>query len=492
MDSPADGDELARVVPLRRRDRELTATPGARGSLPRERAPFDPEIEPGDTPSRRMSAPKDRAPRPHALRAPLGRRVPGSQDDRPAATSRRYSSRVLLTGAAGAGLATVAALALLARPQPVPALPGHAARVPGGSRDCGRARAHQAGGALGQRQPIRCHSATPPRRRPGGRSRSEPHRAPSEPDPDRGRLPPARHAVSRRPRAHQSAVVASYTPETSATSSARRCARNPKPPQSRTRRRRPSRRRRLNSRPALSSPARARLRPAIDQFLESRASSAQVHRRIPDPQRKERHDPPPRAAPSSKRHPVPRVRGRARARGRRRLRVRREQDQDDHGLRRQGHRRSPSQNHGKCKRGQTRVTWNQQGPQGAQGIQGPAGRAGSARGQRLGATSRMRARCSSGQGLSVQHVSAGTYQVTITAPACAHGSNAPVITVSDSNPPAGQAGGRVSGRVVRVDGQQPAVHGVHGRGRGRLVHADRPPVHGDGHLHVEGRWSHGR
>ena len=50
MDSPVDGDELARVVPLRRRDRELNAAPGARGSLPRERAPFDPEIEPGDTP----------------------------------------------------------------------------------------------------------------------------------------------------------------------------------------------------------------------------------------------------------------------------------------------------------------------------------------------------------------------------------------------------------------------------------------------------------
>ena len=52
MDPPADGDELARVVPLRRRDRELTAAPGARGSLPRERAPFDPEIEPGDIPSK--------------------------------------------------------------------------------------------------------------------------------------------------------------------------------------------------------------------------------------------------------------------------------------------------------------------------------------------------------------------------------------------------------------------------------------------------------
>ena len=41
----------------------------------------------------------------------------------------------------------------------------------------------------------------------------------------------------------------------------------------------------------------------------------------------------------------------------------------------------------------------------------------------------------------MQHVSAGTYQVTITAPACAHGSNAPVITVSDTNPPGGQVPG---------------------------------------------------
>lgn len=47
----------------------------------------------------------------------------------------------------------------------------------------------------------------------------------------------------------------------------------------------------------------------------------------------------------------------------------------------------------------------------------------------------------SGQGLSVQHVSAGTYQVTITASTCAQGSNAPTITVSDTNPPGGQIGG---------------------------------------------------
>jgi hypothetical protein len=35
-------------------------------------------------------------------------------------------------------------------------------------------------------------------------------------------------------------------------------------------------------------------------------------------------------------------------------------------------------------------------------------------------------------------VGAGTYQVTITAPACAQGSNAPVVSVSDSSAPGGQ------------------------------------------------------
>ena len=94
-------------------------------------------------------------------------------------------------------------------------------------------------------------------------------------------------------------------------------------------------------------------------------------------------------------------------------------------------------NHGRCKRGQTRVTWNQQG---SQGVQGPAGQTGAAAvsvwGQVTNAGSLL-----FGQGLTVQHLSAGTYQVTITAPACAHGANAPVVTVSDGNPPAGQVAG---------------------------------------------------
>lgn len=93
--------------------------------------------------------------------------------------------------------------------------------------------------------------------------------------------------------------------------------------------------------------------------------------------------------------------------------------------------------HGRCKRGQTRVSWNQQGPQGAQGPTGQTG----APAVNVWAQVTNAGTLFSGQGLSVQHVSTGTYQVTITASTCAQGSNAPTITVSDTNPPGGQIGG---------------------------------------------------
>ena len=137
-------------------------------------------------------------------------------------------------------------------------------------------------------------------------------------------------------------------------------------------------------------------------------------------------------------------------------------------------------NHGRCKRGQTRVTWNQQGPQ---GVQGPAGQTGAAAVSIWGQVTNA-GRSAIRAGSSVQHVSAGTYQVTITAPACAQGSNAPVITVSDAPiPPAGQ-GGAFPVAWYESHGAQPAVHGVHGRCRGWVVHAERPRLHGDGQLHV--------
>ncbi len=96
--------------------------------------------------------------------------------------------------------------------------------------------------------------------------------------------------------------------------------------------------------------------------------------------------------------------------------------------------------HGRCKHGQTRVTWNQHGPQGPQGTQGPTGPQG-APAVSVWANVSQAGVLISGQGVSVQHVSAGTYQVTVTASACAHGANAPVVTVADGNPPAGQTPG---------------------------------------------------
>ena len=96
--------------------------------------------------------------------------------------------------------------------------------------------------------------------------------------------------------------------------------------------------------------------------------------------------------------------------------------------------------HGRCSRSQTRVTWNQQGPQGVPGGQGPAGQPGApAAGAWADVTNA--GSVAFGQGISVQHLSAGTYEVTITSAACAQGSNVPVVTASAANPPAGQGPG---------------------------------------------------
>jgi hypothetical protein len=103
---------------------------------------------------------------------------------------------------------------------------------------------------------------------------------------------------------------------------------------------------------------------------------------------------------------------------------------------------------GRCKSSQTLVTWNQQGPtgpQGAQGAQGVAGAQGSqgpagaqgAAGVSVWANVESNGTAFASQGLSVQRVSMGTYQVTITAPGCASGFNAPTVSVSDSGPSGG-------------------------------------------------------
>jgi len=210
MDPPSDGDELARVVPLRRRDRELTAAPGARGSLPRERAPFDPEIEPHDI-SSADGAVALQVRRP-ALR--LGRR-PRRRDDRPAAGSRRRSPTVLLASAAGAGLAMIAVVALAASllnqspPAPTAQL---------GSLERGAAAdplARTGTGVLSATSDplgVTGHAAL---REARTRGVMQSHRTP----PKSGKVRPAHHGAPGRALSskHQSAVVASYTPDTSAT-----------------------------------------------------------------------------------------------------------------------------------------------------------------------------------------------------------------------------------------------------------------------------------
>lgn len=95
---------------------------------------------------------------------------------------------------------------------------------------------------------------------------------------------------------------------------------------------------------------------------------------------------------------------------------------------------------GGCKRGFKKVSWNEQGRLGAQGGQGAQGPAGASAVSVWGIVADAGG-LAAGQGLAVQRVSAGTYQVTVTAPACAQGANAPTVTVSDSNPPAGQSAG---------------------------------------------------
>jgi hypothetical protein len=106
---------------------------------------------------------------------------------------------------------------------------------------------------------------------------------------------------------------------------------------------------------------------------------------------------------------------------------------------------------GRCKRSQTRVTWNRQGPQGPQGVQGPAGQPG-APAAAAWAHVLPSGAVFAGQGMSVQHVSLGTYLLTITAPACAQELNAPVVTVNGAAPTNQAAGAFPAAWIGGVNG----------------------------------------
>jgi hypothetical protein len=110
---------------------------------------------------------------------------------------------------------------------------------------------------------------------------------------------------------------------------------------------------------------------------------------------------------------------------------------------------------GRCKIGQTRVSWNQQGPQGLQGARGPQGSQGAPGSQGVQGVQGAQGPAGvsvwadvadngtviAGKGIAVQHGgSAGTYQVTITDSTCSLESNAPVVSVSDAAPGSVQGG----------------------------------------------------
>jgi hypothetical protein len=106
---------------------------------------------------------------------------------------------------------------------------------------------------------------------------------------------------------------------------------------------------------------------------------------------------------------------------------------------------------GPCKSTQTRVSWNQQGAQGVPGTQGSAGAQGPSgpqgvpgaqgpAGVRVWANVANDGTVAQGQGIAVQRLQAGTYQVTITDPTCSQEANAPVLSVSDVAPGQVQGG----------------------------------------------------
>ncbi|MGA2929794.1 MAG: hypothetical protein ABSG43_28170 [Solirubrobacteraceae bacterium] len=92
--------------------------------------------------------------------------------------------------------------------------------------------------------------------------------------------------------------------------------------------------------------------------------------------------------------------------------------------------------HGRrCKRTQTRVSWNQAG---SPGPPGPTG----APAVRAWATVTSAGQVVGGEGLSVQHVSTGRYLITVTLPGCGAGADsAPVVSISNAYPPNGQYAG---------------------------------------------------
>jgi hypothetical protein len=110
--------------------------------------------------------------------------------------------------------------------------------------------------------------------------------------------------------------------------------------------------------------------------------------------------------------------------------------------------------HGRCTKRQKKVAWNQRGLQGSHGMTGATGPAGAAPPSAWALASNAGGTIA-GDGITSTLVSAGTYQVTVTAPACAGKQNSPVVTLSDSNPPGGQTAGAFPVAWVGPEGSGP-------------------------------------
>jgi hypothetical protein len=105
----------------------------------------------------------------------------------------------------------------------------------------------------------------------------------------------------------------------------------------------------------------------------------------------------------------------------------------------------------RCSKGQRKISWNQQGPRGKTGSMGNPGQAPPS----AWAIVSNNGEAEPTDGISVKHISAGTYQVTVTASQCVDKQNAPVVSVSDGNPPNGQAAGAFPVAWVAVQGSGP-------------------------------------
>jgi hypothetical protein len=108
----------------------------------------------------------------------------------------------------------------------------------------------------------------------------------------------------------------------------------------------------------------------------------------------------------------------------------------------------------RCSSSETKLAWNQAGPQGVPGKTGAPGAPGQAPASAWAIVSNAGV-AEPTDGIAVQHVSTGTYQITVTAPACSGKQNAPVVTVSDANPPAGQNTGAFPVAWIEDAGSSP-------------------------------------